>query len=44
MNDSMMPTVHAMLRGMAVLVIPAFFIVCGITLMVVRRWKGSPEE
>jgi hypothetical protein len=37
------PTVHAMLEGMLVIVIPAFVVVSGIAIMAYRRRRGAGE-
>jgi hypothetical protein len=31
----------AMLRGMVILIVPAFLLVAGIAAMAYRRWKGG---
>jgi hypothetical protein len=44
MNGMQTPTIHAMLRGMLVIVVPAFLIVVGVTLMAYRRRNSSSED
>jgi hypothetical protein len=39
-----LPSVHAMLPAMVIMVIPAFVVCAGIAVMAYRRRDKSPEE
>lgn len=41
---NMLPTVHSMLPAMVVMVLPAFFVCVGITLLAYRRRDKSAGE